>query len=94
MERKFLWSNEIFLKIEDNFNDLIKRYIGSFSFPLEVKHSLDFYNIIGEEEENFILEEKNKFSGLEQKSQNSILTNVSKITAKTLGIGGNKGNKK
>ena len=93
LERKFLWSNGIFSKIEGNFNDLIKRYIGSFSFPLEVKHSFDFYNIIGEEEENFILEEKNKFSGLEQKSQNSIVTNVSKITAKTLGIGGNKGNK-
>ncbi len=94
LERKFLWSNEIFLKIEDNFNDLIKRYIGNFSFPLEVKHSFEFYNIIGEEEENFISEEKNKFTGLEQKNQNNILTNASKITAKTLGLGGNKGNKK
>jgi len=94
LERKFLWSNGIFSKIENNFNDLIKRYIGNFSFPLEVKHSFDFYNIIGEEEDNFILEEKNKFPGLEQKNQNKILTNDIKIAAKTLGLGGSKGNKK
>ena len=92
LERKFLWSNEIFLKIEDNFNDLIKRYIGNFSFPLEVKHSFEFYNIIGEEEDNFILEEKNKFPDLEQSIQTNILTDASKITTKTLGLGVNKGN--
>ena len=77
LERKFLWSNEIFSKITDNFNVLIQRYIGNFSFDLEVKHSFEFYNIIGKEEDNFILEEKNKFVGLEEKSQNNILTNAS-----------------
>jgi len=93
LERKFLWSNGIFSEIEDNFNDLIKRYIGNFSFPLKVKHSFEFYNIIGEEEDNFISKEKIKFTRFEQKNPNNILTNISKITVKTLGLGGYKGNK-
>jgi len=44
--RKYLWNNIIFSCIGENFNDLIKQYLGNFSFSLEIKHALQFYNII------------------------------------------------
>ena len=73
LERKFLWNNEIFRKVGDNFNDLIKKYLGNFSFALEVKHSIEFYNLIGEEEKKFISEEKNKFAGGKIKEPGNIV---------------------
>ena len=73
LERKFLWNNEIFRKVGDNFNDLIKKYLGNFSFALEVKHSIEFYNLIGEEEKKFISEEKNKFTSGKNKEPGNIV---------------------
>ena len=72
LERKYLWDNSIFSSIDKNFNDLIKQYLGSYSFDLKVKHSLEFYNIIGDEDKNFIKEEKNKFEVLELESDSQI----------------------
>ena len=62
LERKYLWNNKIFSSIRYNFNDLIKKYLGSFSFDLQARHSLELYNFIGEEEKNFIIEEKELFA--------------------------------
>ena len=61
LERKYLWDNKIFSSIGNNFKDLIKQYLGSFSFDLKVRHSFEFYNLIGDEDTNFINEEKVKF---------------------------------
>ena len=91
LERKYLWNNEIFLKVGNNFNDLIKNYLGNFTFALEVKHSIEFYNIISEEEKQFISEEKNKFAGGENKEQKKMIEKAQpKSGKKVLGMGGQK----
>ena len=75
LERKYLWNNKIFSLIKDNegsFNDLIKKYLGSFSFSLEVKHSLEFYNLIGDEENQLLREIKDKFAGSEKKTEGNL----------------------
>ena len=74
LERKYLWDNRIFSIIEKekkDFNILIKEYIGQFSF-LEVGHCFEFYNIIGEEDKKFILQEKeeNTFNETDNEIQN------------------------
>ena len=73
LERKYLWNNKIFTLIGDNFNDLIKQYLGNFSFALKIKHALEFYNIIGEEEEKFMREENDKFSGKDNQPTNNLI---------------------
>ena len=90
LERKFLWNNEIFRKVGDNFNDLIKKYLGNFS--LEVKHAIEFYNLIGKEEKDFISEEKKNFTsgGDGGKPKTIITTDPPKPKNKTLGLRGNK----
>ena len=91
LERKYLWNNEIFLKVGNNFNDLIKNYLGNFSFALEVKHSIEFYNIISEGEKQFISEEKNKFAGGENNEQKKMIEKAQpKSGKKVLGMGGQK----
>ena len=91
LERKYLWNNEIFLKVGNNFNDLIKNYLGNFTFALEVKHSIEFYNIISEEEKQFISEEKNKFAGGENNEQKKMIEKAQpKSGKKVLGMGGQK----
>ena len=91
LERKYLWSNRIFTKIKNNFNDLIKQYLGGFSFSLEVRHSLEFYNIIGDEEKKFLIQEKDKFAGKEGKTGENIkIDPPNPLGAKVLGIGGKK----
>ena len=69
LKRKYLWSNKIFDEVFNNFDELLKKYLGSFDFPLEVKHSYELYNIIGEEEKLSLLEEGKKYM-LEEKKQN------------------------
>ena len=91
LERKYLWNNEIFLKVGNNFNDLIKNYLGNFTFALEVKHSIEFYNIISEEEKQFISEEKNKFAGGENNEQKKMIEKAQpKSGKKVLGMGAKK----
>jgi hypothetical protein len=92
LERKYLWNNKIFSSLGNNldFNDLIKKYLGSFKFALEARYSLEFYNLIGEEEKNFIKEEKDKFPGKETKKDNNIIVEQKKKVEKTSGIGGKK----
>ena len=91
LERKYLWSNRIFTKIKNNFNDLIKQYLGGFSFSLEVRHSLEFYNIIGDEEKKFLTQEKDKFAGKEGKTGENIkIDQPNPLGAKVLGIRGKK----
>ena len=89
--RKYLWNNKIFSLVGDNFNDLIKQYLGNFKFSLEIKHALEFYNIIGEEEEKFMREEKDKFSDADTKTKNNLITDVQKkIGTNVLRMGINK----
>ena len=91
LERKFLWKNQIFSSVGDNFNNLIKQYVGNFSFSLEVRHSLDFYNIIGDEEKKFIVEEKDKFAGTAAKKEINIKTkDPPKLAKNVIGMGGKK----
>ena len=92
LKRKYLWNNKIFSSLGNNldFNDLIKKYLGSFKFALEARYSLEFYNLIGEEEKNFIKEEKDKFAGKETKKENNIIVEPKKKVEKTSGIGGKK----
>jgi hypothetical protein len=92
LERKYLWNNKIFSSMINNinFNELIKKYLGNFSFALEVRHSLEFYNLIGEEEKNFIKEEKDKFAGKETKTEDTIKVEPKKVVENTAGIGGKK----
>ena len=90
LERKYLWNNKIFNSTGNNFNDLIKQYLGSFSFALEVRHSFEFYNLIGKEEMNFIKEEKDKFTGKETKRENNIVVQQKETSLNTTGIGGQK----
>jgi hypothetical protein len=74
---------------------LIKQYLGGFSFSLEVRHSLEFYNIIGEEEKKFLAQEKDKFAGKEGKTEENMKTNQPKpLIGKVLPIGGKKPIKK
>ena len=82
-----MWNNKIFDKIGENFEDLIENYLDKFSFSLEVKHSLAFYNIIGEEEEKLLKEEKNKFFISVKKNEENILDKNHQKTAQTLGLG-------
>ena len=50
LERKYLWNNKIFDKIDENkFKAIIKKYGDYFSF-LQVKHCVNFYELIGKEE--------------------------------------------
>ena len=94
MERKYLWNNAIFSSIGDNFADLIKQYLGKFSF-LVVKHSLEFYNIISDEEKKFLKEEKEKFAGKETKPDNNLkIGEPVKLNPNVLGMGGIKQTKK
>ena len=96
LERKYLWNNKIFSSIDgDNFKDLIKGYLSNFSFSLEVRHSLDFYNLIADEEKKYLNEEKEKFAGKDKKTDEKLkIGEQKKIVNKTLGIGGNKPIKK
>ena len=95
LERKYLWNNKIFSLEKDNFNELIKKYLGSFSFSLETKHALEFYNIIGEEEKNLIKEEKRKFAGKEIRIGDNIkIDEQKKVSPKILNIGGRRPIKK
>jgi hypothetical protein len=75
LERKYLWRNQIFSKIieKNDFNDLIKKYLDNFSFSLEAKHCIEFYNIIGEKEKKFISEQKDKYNdNIENKEKKPI----------------------
>ena len=91
LERKYLWKNKIFSEIGENFKDLIKKYIGNFSFPLEVKHSIEFYNLIGVEEKKFLREEKNKFGESAPKNDGKIIIkNPPKRRVGNVGLGGKK----
>ena len=57
LERKYLWNNKIFSKIDDNkFKEKLKKFINNCPF-LQVKHSIKFYELIGTNER----EELNKF---------------------------------
>jgi len=86
--RKYLWNNKIFSLIGENLNDLIKQYLGNFSFPLEIKHALEFYNIIGEEEEKFMREEIDKFSENGTKPKDNLINETQKkLGANVLGMG-------
>ena len=86
--RKYLWNNKIFSSIGENFNDLIKQYLGNFSFALEIKHALQFYIIIGEEDEKFMIDEKDKFSGKDIKPTNNLVNDEQKkLGAKVLSVG-------
>ena len=67
LERKYLWKNKIFAEIGDNFKDLIKKYLGNFSFSLEVKHSIEFYNLIEDGEKAFLKEEKKNLLKIKMK---------------------------
>ena len=91
LQRKYLWKNKIFSSVGDNFNNLIKQYIGNFSFSLEVRHSLNFYNLIGDEEKKFIMEEKDNFAGKAPKIEIKIKTQEPpKLGTKVIGMGGKK----
>ena len=93
LERKYLWNNSIFSSIGDNFADLIKQYLGKFS--LKVRHSLEFYNIISDEEKKFLKEEKEKFAGKETKPDNNLkIEEPPKLNPTVLGMGGIKQTKK
>ena len=95
LERKYLWNNEIFSSIDDNFNDLIKQYLGSFSFTLEARHSLAFYNLISEEEKNYLKEERDKFTGKDKKTEENLkVKEQNNQKNKILGMGGPKQIKK
>ena len=69
LERKYLWNNKIFSANNINFNDLIKEYLGKFSFKLQARHSLEFYNIIGDEENKIISEDRDKIDGEDKKPE-------------------------
>ena len=57
LERKYLWNNKIFSQIDDNrFKEILTKFSNNLSF-LQVKHSLKFYELIGNNER----EELNKF---------------------------------
>ena len=91
MERKYLWNNNIFNTVGNTFNDLIKKYLGKFTFSLEVRHSVEFYDLIGEEEKQFLMEEKNTFTGNDIKEANTLLNkNPPKTRPKVLGMGSKK----
>ena len=65
LERQYLWNNKIFSEIKDNFNELLKNYIGKPSFSLKVRHAFEFYNIIGKDDENLLKNERKKFFRIE-----------------------------
>ena len=95
LERKYLWDNKIFSLVGDNFNDLIKNYLGRFSFALEVKHSLEFYNLIGDEENKILRDIKDKFAGNEKRTDDKLkIEEKKKLTANVLGLGKKKNIKK
>ena len=93
LERKYLWNNKIFSLLKNNFNDLIKKYLGSFSFDLKARHSLEFYNLIGDEEKNFIIKENELFAERGTKPKEMIKIEEKKNLSGTLGLVGNKINK-
>ena len=95
LERKYLWNNNLFTKVGNNFNDLIKQYLGNFTFSLEVRHCVELYKLIAEEENEFLKEEKDKFAGKDNNDEKKLVTrDPPKITNKVLGIGGKKPIKK
>ena len=88
LERKYLWNNKIFSQVEDGFNELIKKYLGNFK--LDVKHALEFYNVIGEEERKFMNEEKDRFSGKDTKVPNNLVNSgQNKLNNGILNLTGN-----
>ena len=72
LERKYLWNNKIFSLIGNNFKYLIKKYLGSFSYDLEARHPLEFYNFIRDEEKNFITKENELFAEKVTKPKDTI----------------------
>ena len=98
LERRYLWRNQIFAKITEkkDFNDLIKKCLDNFSFSLEAKHCIEFYNIIGEKEAKFISEQKDKYNekieNIEKKQSNIIIKNDNNNNKNVLGV--NTGGKK
>ena len=66
LKRKYLWNNKIFNKDIKNFDELLKQYLDK-DFHLQVKHSYELYNIIGEEEKKLLLKEKEKYISEEKK---------------------------
>ena len=93
LERKYLWKNKIFAKIGNEFNDLIKKYLGGFQFTLQVRHAKEFYDLIGEEEKAFIKEVKDKFAGKEKETEGNIKKKEEKKPEPGKGLGGKPGPK-
>ena len=91
LQRKFLWNNHIFNEIQDNFYNLLKKYFNNFSFSLKVKHSIEFYDIIGEEEKKLFNEGKKIIaSSLSNKEKIITKNNETKTNLINLGIAGGK----
>ena len=88
LERKYLWNNKIFSLIGNNFKYLIKKYLDSFSYDLEARHPLEFYNFIRDEEKNFITKENELFAEKVTKPKDMIKIEEKKILSGTLGLGG------
>ena len=63
---------------------------------MEVKHSYDFYKLIGDEEKQFLEEEKKKYAGKDKDTEkpNIIFKPPPEKKFKVLGMGGNKPIKK
>ena len=70
----------------------MKKYLGSFTFELKVKHSFEFYKLIGDEENAFIIGEKDKYAGKEEQKKVNLL--VEQKENNVIGIGGGSKNKK
>ena len=68
--------------------------MGNFKFELDVKHALEFYNVIGEEERKFMNEEKDRFSGKDTKVPNNLVNSgQNKLNNGILNLTGNKNQK-
>ena len=94
LERKYLWNNKIFSQVGDNFNELIKKYLDNSKFKIDVKHALEFYNVIGEEERKFMSEEKDRFSGKDTRVANNLVNSgQNKLNNGILNLTGNKNQK-
>ena len=71
LERKYLWDNKIFSKIDNNkFKIILQKYSNDFSF-LQVKHSVKFYELIGKNEKNE-LNEFIKENGIKDEDKQTI----------------------